>query len=144
MPPAPAQRTAKTPKQQMTPAHKKALAEGRKQSKAVRDYLEALRRNKPKRGRKRTPASIRKRLAAIDDALSEANAIQELELVQERRDLSEELAGLEAGDDLAGLEQGFVDNARAYAERKGISYASFRDVGVPAEVLRRAGITRGS
>ena len=30
-----------------------------------------------------------------------------------------------------------------YAERKGISYASWRDVGVPAATLKRAGISRG-
>ena len=54
------------PKNPMTDAHKAALAKGRTESQAVRVYLEALRANKPVRGRKRTPESIGKRLAAID------------------------------------------------------------------------------
>ena len=44
----------------------------------MRDYLDALRANKPKRGRKRTPDSIKKRLAAIDDELTDADPLNEL------------------------------------------------------------------
>ena len=53
----------------MTDEHKAALAAGRSEGRAVRDYLEALRNNKPKRGRKRTPESISKRVDAIGDFL---------------------------------------------------------------------------
>ena len=134
---------AKTKKRTMTDEHKRALAQGREQSRAVREYLEALKRHRPKRGRKRTPESIKKRLASIEQSLEDATAIQELELIQERRDLEVELAGLEAKTDLSRVEQGFVKAAKPYAARKGISYASFREIGVPAEVLRKAGITRG-
>src|SRR3954462_15638416 len=42
--------------------HKAALAEGRSQGRAVRRYLEALEAHKPRRGRKRTSDSMRKRL----------------------------------------------------------------------------------
>ena len=61
------QRTPPKKKQarQMSDDHKAALAEGRSQGRAVRVYLEALAANKPKRGRKRTPDSITKRLDAI-------------------------------------------------------------------------------
>ena len=57
----------------MTDEHKAALAEGRAQGRAVRAYLEALETNKPKRGRKRSPASMRTRIEAIDacDRLTE-------------------------------------------------------------------------
>ena len=57
----------------MTKEHKAALAQGRTEGRAVRDYLEALRSSKPKRGRKRTADSINKRLAVIDDALVDAD-----------------------------------------------------------------------
>ena len=110
----------------------------------MRDYLEALRQSKPKRGRKRTPESIKKRLAAIEDQLTDASAIDELQLVQERRDLEAELAAMDSGADLDALEQSFVDVAKSYGERKGISYASWRDVGVPASTLSKAGIKRGA
>jgi hypothetical protein len=57
---------AKRKKTPMSDAHKAALAEGRSQGRAVRTYLEALEAHKPKRGRKRTPESTKKRLAKID------------------------------------------------------------------------------
>ncbi|MDQ1502388.1 MAG: hypothetical protein QOD57_115, partial [Actinomycetota bacterium] len=37
----------------MSDEHKQALAEGRDQGRGVRLYLEALEKNRPKRGRKR-------------------------------------------------------------------------------------------
>lgn len=50
----------------MSDSHKRALAIGREQGRAVRRYLEALEAHKPKRGRKRTPESMQKRLDRID------------------------------------------------------------------------------
>lgn len=127
----------------MTDAHKKALAEGRAQAKAVRDYLEALDAHKPKRGRKRTPESIKKRLAAIEDSLESASITTRLNLIQERQDLQAELSAKQVKVDLSGLEKAFVKHAKAYGKRKGLAYSSWRSVGVTAEVLQKAGITRG-
>lgn len=127
----------------MTPAHKAAMERGRAEGRAVREYLEALRSMKPKRGRKRTPESIQKRLDEIERDLADSSAIVELQLVQERRDLNAELESMDSGIDVAALEDAFVQVAKSYAERKGISYGSWRDVGVPAAALKRAGITRG-
>lgn len=130
----------------MSNEHKAAMEAGRAEGRAVRDYLEALRANKPRRGRKRTTDSINKRLTAIADTLPTASAIEELKLVQERRDLEAELATMGSADeaDLGALEAKFVDVAKTYAERKGISYGSWREVGVPAAVLSKAGIARSS
>ena len=75
----------------MTDQHKAALAEGRSQGRAVRNYLEALEATKPKRGRKRTPDSIKKRLEAIDAAMADADKLTELKLRQERVNLAREL-----------------------------------------------------
>ena len=127
----------------MTNEHKAAMERGRAEGRVVRDYLEALRTNKPKRGRKRTPESIEQRLAKIEDQLMDASAIEELQLVQERRDLANELESLSAGTDMTELENSFVEVAKTYGDRKGISYASWREVGVPAAALKRAGIGRG-
>lgn len=128
----------------MSDEHKAALERGRAEGRIVRDYLEAVRNNKPKRGRKRTPESIASRLEKIDSELDDASAVDELQLVQERRDLNDELASMGAKVDLSELEESFVDVAKAYGDRKGISYASWRDVGVAAATLRRAGIGRGT
>lgn len=130
------------PKSPMTDEHKKALAQGRAEGKAVRDYLEALRSTKPKRGRKRTAESITKRLATIDRELEDADALSELKLVQERRDLNDELESMQAKVDVAALEAAFVKVAKDYSARQGISYSSWREVGVEPAVLKRAGIAR--
>ena len=135
---------AKRGPKEMSAEHKAAMEQGRAEGRAVRDYLEALRSTKPKRGRKRTPDSIKKRLAEIDRELVDASAIAELQLVQERRDLTAELESMDSGVDVAALEDAFVKVAKSYAERKGISYGSWRDVGVPAATLKRAGITRSA
>ena len=46
--------------------------------------------------------------------------------------------------DLSELEKGFVDAAAEYGRRKGITYAAWREAGVPSAVLNRAGIGRNS
>ena len=96
----------------MSDDHKAALAQGRAEGRAVRDYLEALRANKPKRGRKRTPDSIKKRLAAIDEQLTTADAVTELRLMQERRDLTAELDSMGTPVDLASVEDGVRQGRR--------------------------------
>lgn len=129
-------------KQPMSDAHKAALAKGRAEGRVVREYLEGLRATKPKRGRKRTPETIDKRLAKIDEELTSASPIEELSLVQERRDLNDELAAMSDKIDMDALENAFVEVAKSYSESKKIAYASWRDVGVEARVLKRAGISR--
>jgi uncharacterized protein YicC (UPF0701 family) len=113
-------------------------------SRAIKQYLEALESNKPKRGRKRTPDSIAKRLERIDEELETASQVKKLTLTQERIDLNEELVTMEAPVDMSAIEDEFVEAAKAYGERKGITYAAWREVGVPAAVLKRAGISRGA
>ena len=130
------------PRMEMTDDHKAALAEGRSQGRAVRSYLEALEAHKPKRGRKRTPESMRARLATIEATIDNADPMSRLQLVQERLDLAEAIAAAETTVDLSELEDGFVASAAGYGERKGISYTAWREVGVPAAILKRAGISR--
>ena len=98
--------------------------------------------HRPKRGRKRTPESIQKRLADIDTKLDSVDRLTRLQLVQERMDLEQELAAKSATVDLTALEEAFVGAASDYGRRKGISYAAWRDAGVDAAVLKRAGIRR--
>lgn len=131
-------------KQPMSDAHKAALAKGRAEGRVVRDYLEGLRATKPKRGRKRTPETIKARLAKIDDELANASPMNELSLVQERRDLQNELDAMSDTIDMAALEAAFVEVAKSYSDSKTIAYASWRDVGVEARVLKLAGISRGA
>ena len=130
------------PKNPMTDEHKAALAKGRSEGRAVRDYLESLRANKPRRGRRRTKESIAKRLNAIESELATADALTELKVRQERHDLQAEMESKAAVTDHAALEGAFVKVARSYSERQGISYTTWREIGVDAAVLSKAGITR--
>jgi hypothetical protein len=69
--------------------------------------------------------------------------MDELRLVQERRDLQAELDKMSETVDMTSLEVAFVGVAKSYSDSKKISYASWREVGVEAKVLKSAGITRG-
>jgi uncharacterized protein YicC (UPF0701 family) len=128
----------------MSAEHKAALAEGRNQGRAVRRYLDALEAHRPRRGRKRTPESITRRLAKIEQELATAESLKRLHLVQERLDLQSELATMDDKVDLGELEKEFVSAAKPYSERKGISYAAWRELGVPANALKQAGISRAA
>ena len=133
---------AKSGTRTMSDQHKAALAEGRSEGRAVKAYLEALEQNRPRRGRKRTPDSVKKRLAAIDAQLPDASALGRLQLVQERMDLEKELASMGEKVDITALESAFVKTAKSYSQRKGISYAAWRELGVSADILKKAGVSR--
>jgi hypothetical protein len=127
----------------MTPEHKEALAAGRASGLAVRRYLEALEQGKPRRGRKVSPDSIAKKLAGVEAELTSADALRRLHLIQERTELRARLNDAGGSDvDRSALEAEFVKVAREYGGRKGIDYATWREAGVPPEVLQRAGIAR--
>ena len=133
------------PPKALTEQHKQAMTAGRIEGQAVKAYLDALEQHRPKRGRKRTADSIASRLAKIESELSDASSLQRLQLLQERRDLQAEQAQMSNGStDLGALESAFVEVAKAYSERKGIAYATWRELGVPSEVLKKAGVGRGA
>jgi len=126
----------------MSDGHKEALARGREEGRAVRRYLEAIEHQRPRRGRRRTPESIARRLATVKKEVAVADPLARLHLLQEQADLEGELARLTAAEDLAALEKAFVKVAKDYGRRKGIGYNAWRATGVAAAVLARAGITR--
>ena len=126
----------------VTKEHKAAMAAGRAESRAVSNYLEAMAANKPRRGRKRTPESIKNRLEVIEAEIEETDMLSRVNLVQERMNLLEELGGMEEKVDLAEFEGEFVKVAASYSERRGITYAAWREIGVTPEVLKKAGVGR--
>lgn len=128
----------------MTSEHKAAIAEGREQNRSIRIYLEALEGNKPKRGRKRNTESMRQRLVAIEAALPSADPLTKLHLIQERTDLNSSLEKTDSAVDMSAIETAFVAVAKDYGMRKGISYSTWREMGVPSSVLQKAGITKTS
>jgi hypothetical protein len=126
----------------MSDDHKAALAKGRTQGRAVRDYLAVLDRER-KPGRKVDRATLEKRIEDLrTQAESEPEPSKRLELIQRRLDAEDRLATLEEEPDVDAVEAAFVEAAAEYSERRGISYTAWRETGVPAAVLQRAGIKR--
>lgn len=130
------------PNREMTSAHKAALAKGREEGRIVRSYLESLEASRPRRGRRRTRASVERQLRSVDEKIETADQLARLHLIQQKKNLVAELESWPSGDDGVELEERFVTVARSYAERKGISYATWREMGVSTSVLQRAGIAR--
>jgi len=129
----------------MTEAHKAALAAGRAQGLAVKNYLEGLESIRPKRGRKRTPETINAQIANVEAQLAEAAPLARLNLIQQRMDLIADRDALSGpAIDISALEGEFVKVAAAYSKSKGISYAAWREIGVDPAVLKSAGISRAS
>lgn len=126
----------------MSDDHKEALAKGRAQGRAVREYLSALEQGS-KPGRKLDKPAIEKRLPELQQQIDdEPDPAKRVDLIQKRLDLEERLASIGEEPDLEELENGFVETAADYSERRGISYTAWREAGVSAAVLKRAGIRR--
>ena len=92
----------------MSDEHKAALARGRKETRAVKRYLQALGARKP--GRPVTPERLKERIAALGGKIAEeADPLKALEMRQSRLDAEAALAKAEATDDMESLEAGFRD-----------------------------------
>jgi hypothetical protein len=125
----------------MSAEHKAALAAGRRETRAIKDYLEALAARRP--GRPVTAQTLAARIADLEQRIAtEANPLKALDLRQARLDAERSLATAKEPVDTAALEAAFAANAKTYSERKGITYAAWREAGVPAAILKKAGITR--
>jgi hypothetical protein len=127
----------------MSAAHKAALAEGRAMSATVDRYLSAV--NTPKqRGRKVSKATLQQRLRDAEARAKASSGVDRVLAAQEVRDLRARLAALDSagGADTKSLEAAFVKIARRFGQNRGITYGAWRDAGVPAVVLKKAGIAR--
>lgn len=123
----------------MSEEHKAALAQGRREALVVRRYLESL--GSKRSQTVRAPDQIRKRLKAVEAELEQtADVVRSLEMRQERIDLEQELERAKQAAGAEDVESQFVKVVQSFSERRGISYAAWRDAGVPSSVLRRAGV----
>jgi len=108
----------------------------------VRRYLEALESSTGARGRRVSEDTTRKQLGEIETKLSTADPLQRLHLSQ-KKDLQARLVHTSGPvADATELQEAFIKAAADYGTRKGIDYATWRESGVPAEVLKKAGIGR--
>ena len=125
----------------MSIEHKEALARGRLEARALKEYLEAIGGRKP--GRPITADSVKKRIDDLKRRIAaEQNRLRVVELHQQLIDAQVALSKTSSVVDLTALERAFVAHAASYSKRKGISYAAWREAGVSASVLKDAGINR--
>lgn len=121
--------------------HKQRMAQGRRQTKVVERYLRSLERVKAQKKRSATPEEIERKLGEIQSALVSAQGIERLELLQQREDFQR--TALEAEpENHAELEHQFIAVAKSFGDRKGVSYSTWREFGVPKTVLDAAGVER--
>jgi hypothetical protein len=110
----------------------------RAETNAVAAYLTALRAPRvPARSR----ANLEQRRAQVEQWIAEESSpIREVELIQQRLDIDAQLSQIDQAARLPELEEAFVNVAGSWAKRAGISAAALREVGVPASVVKRAGL----
>jgi len=112
----------------------------------VRRYLEALEATKSRSGRRRSVDVLQRQLDETSAAIPQASALERVHLLQRRLDLEGELedARRHSTPDLGELEAAFIEALPGYSRRKHLSYAAWREAGVPARVLKAAGIRRST
>lgn len=112
------------------------------QERVVRRYLSAVEIARPGRGTKRTSDAIGNRITKVDEMLVSADPLRRVHLTQERIELHAEHVRVTNGNssDPSQLERDFIRVARSYGDRNGITYAAWRQCGVDADVLERAGV----
>jgi hypothetical protein len=102
---------------------------------SIREYLDSLgkRAAKPRRVvDKEAVAAVRDRIKQAADPIEKLRLYKELEAARQPK--------VEAPDDRSSeLEEGFVAEAKAWADAQGIPTAAFEAMKVPRDVLRRAG-----
>lgn len=123
----------------MSEEHKSALAKGRKEARAIKAYLQALEARKP--GRPVSKDSLQRRMEKVNEKLEVSdNPLESVDLIQSKLDIEKALSEVENAQDLQTLQAGFIEHVGSYSERKGVSYTAWREFGVPASVLKEAGI----
>ena len=113
----------------------------RLQTRVMREYLDGLESVTPQRGkgRKKSPEQrieeAKQGLATENDNLTRVLLLQKLRDAEQEKEMRDTV-------NMQSREDAFVEHLLAYSERKGVSYKTWRDAGVPAHVLRRGGLSR--
>jgi hypothetical protein len=104
------------------------------ENKAVDAYLHYL-----ATGELPPPPNVDAKVEVLDTKIAnEPRMYRKVQLLQERRDLTQPTVGE------ADLIEAFVKHAPGFSERNGIAYVTWREMGVPAGVLKQAGLKAAS
>ena len=125
---------------QLSDERKEKMVAGRRETRIVDAYLTCLSRLSTK-SQGKSADEIEAEAALVLAELETAAGTRRLELLQRREDLQVAAMNVQS-DDLTKLEEDFIAVAASYAERKKISYSTWREFGVSREVLQAAKIRR--
>lgn len=121
----------------LTKKHKQRMQLGREEARKVRRYLRSLTTRPP------NVEQLRRQLEQLDsDLAGRLEPVDRLEAIQRKLDLEAELSEAERVRLPEDYEPEFIEVAASFSERKGIRWPAWRELGVPARVLREAGIPR--
>ena len=107
-------------------------------------YLTALGEEKARGRRKRSPEKLLQRLNVVAEQMDSASQIVKVRLIQERLDIEDAMRPDPPSVAFSPLEDAFCSVVGSWSASKGISYSAWREVGVPAAVLKRAGVRRST
>ena len=125
----------------LAPEHKTAMAQGRNDTRAIRNYLDALVADRDSRGRRTSRKGLEAKLDSVEEAIKMADdSLRCVMLLQQRISLTTELQELGVVVNIEHLEAEFVKIVGPYSERKGISFQAWREFGVDNKVLKAAGV----
>lgn len=124
------------------------MAKNTEERAAIVSYLAAIDRKnapKPRGGRRRTTESIGRDITTCEQTIaSTMDPIRKLHATQELLNLqheAEQIASDEYYADPTNFEADFIAHLSGYADRNAITASALRRVGVPARVIREAGLT---
>lgn len=125
----------------VTEEHKQAMKRGRQLSAKVDAYLRAVAEPK-RRGRRVSVEELERRHEKALHGAEEAAGVARLKLLQKAANLEQRVAQSRAEQqvDVEALKRAFIEVAAEYSRNQSIGYATWREAGVSAEVLKAAGI----
>lgn len=129
----------RTAAKKRTPTQKKQVIAAKTEAQRISHYLRAL-ETKKGRGPKKSPEVIERRLGEAKAKVPTSTGLRRLQAVQKVRNLERELAILSPNGSIEQYEKDFIASAKSYSQKNNIDYGSWRAVGVPARVLKKAGI----
>jgi 1,6-anhydro-N-acetylmuramate kinase len=114
-----------------TEAQKERMVLGAKAMRAVDAYLAHINADKP-RGRKVDKEALQAKIDAEESLAKKVILISQMHEAIERDQRAEAEAE---------LEEAFLKHVNWFSDQHGITYNAWREIGVPANVLSKAGIT---
>ena len=126
--------------------HKTEIRTAIAQRGAVNRYLKSLEQIKSVRSNILSEERLQAKLAQAEEDMASASSVMDkLQAVQNRKDILAKIKQTQNASNITSeaeeAEAGFIQHAAGYAERKGISYKAWREVGVSAAALKQAGIS---